>query len=243
MPDQSGTHGIVNYVQPLRIIGLARTQSRIPMIRLPFLRGDAARPCKTGFPKADPIIQRDLLSARGREEVQVIRHQDVAFDEPGAGVLPGLAQSGVVFRRCQPGATASRANRHENNDGVRLIDPDTMSRLFSWIHRSSPIKLDRFRNGSDGASPSQENTICADRFPGGRGSVRAAPSRSDQSPEQVRSVTRKGEAPRHPGITRGHLEGRCYLERPKTDFVTFARSLEPIDAWLSTYYFRLSHFT
>jgi hypothetical protein len=111
----------------------------------------------------------------------MIRHQDVASDEPGAGGLPGLAQSDVIFRRRQPGATASRAYGHENNYGVRLVDADTMSWLFARIHPSSPIKLDCLRNGSDGASPSRNHGSDGASPSRNHGSDGASPSRNRRS--------------------------------------------------------------
>ena len=117
--DELGADGVFNHILPFVVVAFASAELGVPEIRLPdggvLAIGPVAR--GVGFPEGDPARQghRRVL-ARGAKQVQVVRHEHIAANEPGIGGGPGLAECAVNGVAGEDAFFVFRADG-EKNDG------------------------------------------------------------------------------------------------------------------------------
>ena len=89
-------------------------------------------------------LQRAAVEAlHSREQVQVIRHDDVATYDPPISPGPGIDQRGVDILACQQGLSVGRANSQEDDVcPVAAVNQGHASRMFaSSEHTFTSIRV------------------------------------------------------------------------------------------------------
>ena len=91
---QTSTHRIISHVIPFCGIAFVAAQLGVPKISLPECAfGGSDGLTDRSFPVANPVGERfDRQAAGCTKKMQVIRHDDVASDEPMIRLGPGFAQ-------------------------------------------------------------------------------------------------------------------------------------------------------
>src|SRR5438105_3197833 len=90
------------------------------------------------FPVANPVIEWQIERARRREEMEVIRHEDITAHNPGSGLLPDSNQRAMILAGCEPRPPVPCADRQEDDRRPVRIEHDTVSRTASRMHRKDP---------------------------------------------------------------------------------------------------------
>jgi hypothetical protein len=120
--DKSSAHRIKSDIGPFFVIMIILTNLCVPIATLPDRLMSPVRPapCAYRFPVGDPRFQR-VTTAWSTKEMHVVRHQQVATDNPSACILPGQSQEFMDFRRGQDGFLGLGANRQENDLSVIVL--------------------------------------------------------------------------------------------------------------------------
>ncbi len=71
--------------------------------------------CELGFPIPHPVIKGDIQFTGSREQVEMVRHENISADKPRLRVCPKLNESGVNAGFGQPRNAVFGTNGEEDN--------------------------------------------------------------------------------------------------------------------------------
>src|SRR5438477_6264544 len=119
------THRISAHILPLARITLRGSQLAIPMVTLPnftLLRANGlGHNC---FPILHPTLERwDIYTVRRTKKMNVIRHHDVASDEPFGVLVPCADDCCMTSRRCQNLSALRGTCSHINDNRTVMLPP------------------------------------------------------------------------------------------------------------------------